>query len=74
MDKVSLSEKFSRITEQWKPKIVGELNGQQVTLVKFQGRLSGTTTTMRTSCSSSWRVGSAWSSATGTFGWRRASF
>ena len=37
MDKVSLSEKFSRITEQWKPKIVGELNGQQVTLVKFQG-------------------------------------
>src|SRR5260370_37883963 len=37
MDKVNLSEKFARITEQWKPKIAGELNGQQVKLVKFQG-------------------------------------
>jgi mannose-6-phosphate isomerase-like protein (cupin superfamily) len=37
MGKVNLSEKFARITEQWKPKIVGELNGQQVKLVKFLG-------------------------------------
>jgi GrpB-like predicted nucleotidyltransferase (UPF0157 family)/mannose-6-phosphate isomerase-like protein (cupin superfamily) len=37
MDKVNLPEKFARITEQWQPKIVGELNGQQVKLVKFQG-------------------------------------
>jgi mannose-6-phosphate isomerase-like protein (cupin superfamily) len=37
MDKVNLAEKFSRFTEQWKPKVVGELNGQQVKLVKFQG-------------------------------------
>jgi mannose-6-phosphate isomerase-like protein (cupin superfamily) len=37
MEKVNLSEKFARITEQWKPKIVGELNRQQVKLVKFQG-------------------------------------
>src|SRR5437879_67808 len=37
MDKVNLSEKFARFTEQWQPKIVGELNGQQVKLVKFQG-------------------------------------
>ena len=37
MDKVNLAEKFALFTEQWKPKIVGELNGQQVKLVKFQG-------------------------------------
>src|SRR5436853_7801973 len=37
MDKVNLADKFARISEQWKPKIAGELNGQQVKLVKFQG-------------------------------------
>jgi mannose-6-phosphate isomerase-like protein (cupin superfamily) len=37
MEKVNLAEKLSLFTEQWKPKVVGELNGQQVKLVKFQG-------------------------------------
>jgi mannose-6-phosphate isomerase-like protein (cupin superfamily) len=37
MEKINLSEKFACFSEQWKPKIVGELNGQQVKLVKFQG-------------------------------------
>src|SRR5438128_11981832 len=37
MDKVNLSEKLAQFSDQWKPKIVGELNGQQVKLVKFQG-------------------------------------
>jgi len=37
MEKVNLLAKFARFTEQWKPKVVGELNGQQVKLVKFQG-------------------------------------
>src|SRR5260370_28112661 len=37
MEKVNLAEKLARFTEFWKPKIVGELNGQQVKLVKFQG-------------------------------------
>lgn len=35
MEKVNLREKFSLFTEHWQPKIVGELNGQQVKLVKF---------------------------------------
>ena len=35
--KVSLAEKFDLITEHWRPKVVGELNGQEVKLVKFQG-------------------------------------
>ena len=34
---VSLSEKFSRFSDHWSPKIVGELNGQMVKLVKFLG-------------------------------------
>jgi mannose-6-phosphate isomerase-like protein (cupin superfamily) len=37
MHKVSLAEKFTSFIEHWSPKVVGELNGQQVKLVKFQG-------------------------------------
>jgi mannose-6-phosphate isomerase-like protein (cupin superfamily) len=37
MDKVNLAEKLARVTEYWSPKIVGELNGQQVKLAKFKG-------------------------------------
>jgi len=37
MNKVNLREKFSLFTDHWKPKVVGELNGQQVKLVKFTG-------------------------------------
>jgi mannose-6-phosphate isomerase-like protein (cupin superfamily) len=36
-DKVVLSEKLAKFSEQWSPRIVGELNGQHVKLVKFQG-------------------------------------
>lgn len=35
--KVNLHEKLSLFSEHWSPKIVGELNGQQVKLVKFLG-------------------------------------
>jgi len=34
---VNIAEKLQRFQEQWKPKIVGELNGSYVKLVKFQG-------------------------------------
>ena len=37
MEKVNLAEKLSLIAEHWRPKVVGELNGQEVKLVKFQG-------------------------------------
>lgn len=37
MQKVNLDEKFALINEHWRPKVVGELNGQEVKLVKFQG-------------------------------------
>jgi mannose-6-phosphate isomerase-like protein (cupin superfamily) len=37
MEKVNLQQKLSLFKEYWKPKIVGELNGQMVKLVKFQG-------------------------------------
>ncbi len=37
MNKVNISEKFSLFNDHWSPKIVGELNGQQVKLAKFQG-------------------------------------
>ena len=37
MEKVNLNQKLQLFQEHWKPKIVGELNGQMVKLVKFQG-------------------------------------
>lgn len=37
MHKITLLEKFSMVTDHWDPKIVGELNGQHVKLVKFCG-------------------------------------
>ena len=37
MQKVNLEEKLASFSDHWSPKIVGELNGQQVKLVKFQG-------------------------------------
>lgn len=37
MNKVNLSEKLGLFQEHWSPKIVGELNGQHVKLVKFKG-------------------------------------
>src|SRR5690554_4778671 len=37
MDKVKLAEKFPLFSEYWSPKIVVELNGQNVKLAKFKG-------------------------------------
>lgn len=37
MKKVSISEKLALISEHWRPKVVGELNGQEIKLVKFKG-------------------------------------
>ena len=37
MQKVNLAEKYALFTEHWSPKIAGELNGQQIKLVKFKG-------------------------------------
>jgi mannose-6-phosphate isomerase-like protein (cupin superfamily) len=37
MEKVNLAEKLAMFADHWNPRIVGDLNGQQVKLVKFQG-------------------------------------
>jgi len=37
MMKINLTEKFAAFSEHWRPKIVGELNGQEVKLAKFKG-------------------------------------
>lgn len=37
MDKVNVWEKLTLFADHWNPRIVGELNGQHVKLVKFQG-------------------------------------
>jgi mannose-6-phosphate isomerase-like protein (cupin superfamily) len=37
MKKASLSEKFALIQEHWRPKVVAQLNGQELKLVKLSG-------------------------------------
>jgi mannose-6-phosphate isomerase-like protein (cupin superfamily) len=37
MEKVNLQQKLSLFSDYFKPRVVGELNGQQVKLVKFDG-------------------------------------
>ena|SRR5438132_844581 len=37
MQKINLAEKLSLIHDHWNPRIAGELNGQLIKLVKFQG-------------------------------------
>jgi len=37
MQKTNLAEKFVQIQDQWNPRIAGELNGQFIKLVKFEG-------------------------------------
>ena len=36
-DAVNVAEKFSAFSDHWSPRVVAELNGQQVKLVKFVG-------------------------------------
>ena len=36
MDKVNIAEKFALFSEPWKPKIIGELNGQYVKIVRIK--------------------------------------
>jgi mannose-6-phosphate isomerase-like protein (cupin superfamily) len=37
MEKINIEEKLSQFHDHWNPRIVGDLNGQHVKLVKFQG-------------------------------------
>ena len=37
MEKVIIAQKLNLISEHWNPKIIGELNGQQVKLAKLKG-------------------------------------
>ena len=39
ISKATILQKFDLFQEQWKPQIIGELNGQQVKLAKLQGAL-----------------------------------
>jgi mannose-6-phosphate isomerase-like protein (cupin superfamily) len=37
MNKINLEQKLSLFNDYWNPRVAGELNGQQVKLVKFKG-------------------------------------
>lgn len=37
MNTIQVAEKFALVTEQWRPKIIASLNGQEVKVVKVQG-------------------------------------
>jgi len=37
IEKINLQEKFSKFSDHWSPKVIGQLNHQQVKVVKLQG-------------------------------------
>ena len=37
MNVVNIADKFTKFSDHWNPRVVGEMNGQQVKLAKFQG-------------------------------------
>jgi mannose-6-phosphate isomerase-like protein (cupin superfamily) len=37
IEKVNISQKLNSFSDYWNPRIAGELNGQQIKLVKFKG-------------------------------------
>lgn len=37
IEKIKITEKFQEFSDYWSPKVVGELNGQQVKIAKFKG-------------------------------------
>lgn len=37
MERINITEKFTRFAEHWRPKIIAALNGQEVKLVRAQG-------------------------------------
>lgn len=37
MNKINVSQKLSLFSDHWNPRVVGELNGQLIKLVKFKG-------------------------------------
>ncbi len=37
MEKINITDTFTRFSDYWSPKVVGELNGQQVKLAKLKG-------------------------------------
>ncbi|MFI5205201.1 MAG: cupin domain-containing protein [Flavobacteriales bacterium] len=40
MEKINLNQKLSLFSDYWNPRIVGELNGQQVKLAKLKGEFT----------------------------------
>jgi len=40
IEKVCIYDKFSQFNDYWNPRIVGELNGQHIKLVKFKGQFT----------------------------------
>ena len=40
MEKVNIAEKLGQFSEYWNPKVIGELNGQQVKVVKMLGEFT----------------------------------
>ena len=65
MDKVNPAEMLGLFHEHWSPKVVGELNGQHVKLVKFQGEFVWHHHDHEDELFLVIKDGSAWSSGTG---------
>jgi len=71
LEKVNIEEKLALFDEQWKPKMVAELNGHHVELVKFLGDFVGHHQDEEDELVLVVKVVSGWSSGAGASGSRR---
>jgi hypothetical protein len=55
-DAINFGEKFKLFDEQWKPKVIAEMNDYQFKIVRLEGDFIGTITRIRMKHSSSWRA------------------
>ena len=63
-DMIDIDSKLALFDDHWSPRIVAELNGQQVKLAKFKGRSTGMPMPVKTRCFSCFADPSPWSSGT----------
>ncbi|WP_199898659.1 hypothetical protein [Prolixibacter bellariivorans] len=64
IEKINLKEKFSKFTDHWSPKVIGQLNQQLVKVVKFRGDFVWHSMKTKMSCSWSLMVHLLWSFGT----------
>jgi len=71
-EKINLDHKFALFDEQWRPKVIAAMNGQEIKLVKVKGKFPWHQISRKMNSSSSGRVGFASNFVTALSRWAPA--